>query len=176
LIVGALFLFLRCRHPRRNQASDVLKDSTTVTVSPFPVGPPRDGVSLPVERKLRPSALINRVALIENISDSEQHPSSSLEQNPEDERHHRGVQIPRFGSRRKRSPLATVRVEVVTENHRDGSMEIIPGPTPDMVIQPESSPIAYRHQDSGWRPSVVRNERPEGLREVIELPPDYSEV
>ncbi|KAE9389532.1 hypothetical protein BT96DRAFT_1025009 [Gymnopus androsaceus JB14] len=76
----------------------------------------------------------------------------------------------------KRVPLAPVRVEAVTENHHNESMEITPQPMPDVVIQSENNPITYRHQDSGWRPAV-QNERDEGLlREVIELPPDYSEV
>jgi len=45
-------------------------------------------------------------------------------------------------------------------------------------IEPDSSPVAYRHEDSGWRnPTELRNgrNRPEG-RERVELPPNYSEV
>ncbi|KAE9396563.1 hypothetical protein BT96DRAFT_996572 [Gymnopus androsaceus JB14] len=60
----------------------------------------------------------------------------------------------------KRAPPDPVRIEAVTGNHREESMEVIPEPTSD---------------DSGWR-DLVRNETADGLREIIELPPDYSEV
>lgn len=38
--------------------------------------------------------------------------------------------------------------------------------------------ITYRHQDSGWRPVELRGDRNVlmGGREVIELPPNYSEA
>ncbi|KAE9398208.1 hypothetical protein BT96DRAFT_995100 [Gymnopus androsaceus JB14] len=79
----------------------------------------------------------------------------------------------------KRARQAPVRIEapVVAENHHEESVETNAEPTPDIdvVIQSENNPTSYRHQDSGWR-DLIRSEMADGLREVIELPPDYSEV
>lgn len=53
-----------------------------------------------------------------------------------------------------------------------------PSPQHVEVILNQPDPITYRHQDSGWRDPIEfdgRNQMDQG-REVIELPPNYSEV
>ncbi|KAE9398203.1 hypothetical protein BT96DRAFT_40451 [Gymnopus androsaceus JB14] len=85
--------------------------------------------------------------------------------------------LPTREPKRARQPPVRIEAPVFTESHREESVEINAEPTPDidLVIQSENNPTAYRHQDSGWR-DLTRSETADGLREVIELPPDYSEV
>lgn len=76
--------------------------------------------------------------------------------------------------------------ERIVRDNRDESLGVTQTQddiTQNMESQPVSNPmVMYRHQDSGWRdPVELRNNRDQTAAdteviEVIELPPDYSEV
>ncbi|KAE9396561.1 hypothetical protein BT96DRAFT_996570 [Gymnopus androsaceus JB14] len=162
-ILGAVVTFLLlaslvyCLWRRRRIQHEI------VVVSPFP-GEVRSAEEEPSSMEQRQTT----------------HPAILYEDTRPPKNQRRRIPRPSLPTREpKRARQAPVRIEapVVAENHREESVETNAEPTPDIdvVIQSENNPTSYRHQDSGWR-DLIRSETADGLREVIELPPDYSEV
>lgn len=71
------------------------------------------------------------------------------------------------------------RAEIIPAEHRpaQSALEIAEPPEHNETLH-QLDLITYRHQDSGWRPGELRDDRNilVGGREVIELPPNYSEA